>query len=112
MITAALFTAGVAYLLFPIASNGTLLMAISFLLGLGLGSAQPMVMSLLHRVSPVGRTGEAVGVRTTLINASHTTLPLLFGGLGSALGTAPAFWALALILSVGGVFAGRHRGAA
>jgi predicted MFS family arabinose efflux permease len=111
-ITAALSITAFVYYLFPLFTAVPVLLALAFLLGLGLGSAQPMVMSLLHRVSPVGRTGEAVGVRTTLINASHTTLPLLFGGLGSALGTAPAFWALALILSAGGVFAGRHRGAA
>jgi predicted MFS family arabinose efflux permease len=111
-ITAALSITAFVYYLFPLFTAVPVLLGLAFLLGLGLGSAQPMVMSLLHRVSPVGRTGEAVGVRTTLINASHTTLPLLFGGLGSALGTAPAFWALAVILSAGGVFAGRHRGVA
>src|SRR5207244_7456157 len=30
-------------------------------LGLALGSAQPMVMSLLHSIAPAGRMGEAAG---------------------------------------------------
>ena len=42
-----------------------LLMALSFLLGLGLGCAQPIIMSLLYEASPPGRQGEAVGLRTS-----------------------------------------------
>ena len=104
-LTCALGITAFVYYLFPLFTAVPLLLALAFLLGLGLGSAQPMVMSLLHRTSPPGRTGEAVGVRTTLMNASHTALPLLFGGLGAALGMVPAFWALAVILSAGGWFA-------
>ena len=37
-------------------------MALSFVLGLGLGSAQPIIMSLLYEASPPGRQGEAVGI--------------------------------------------------
>lgn len=106
-LTCALAITAFVYYLFPLFTAVPVLLALAFLLGLGLGSAQPMVMSLLHRVSPPGRTGEAVGVRTTLMNASHTALPLLFGGLGAAVGMVPAFWALALILSAGGAFARR-----
>lgn len=109
-LTGALSITAFVYYLFPLFTAVPVLLGLAFLLGLGLGSAQPMVMSLLHRVAPAGRTGEAVGVRTTLMNASHTALPLLFGGLGSALGMVPAFWALAVILSAGGVFAGRRHG--
>ncbi|MBC7434434.1 MAG: MFS transporter [Bdellovibrionales bacterium] len=98
------------YYLFPLFTAVPMLVALAFLLGLGLGSAQPMVMSLIHLAAPAGRTGEAVGVRTTVMNVSQTALPLLFGGLGSALGMMPAFWAVALALTVGGVFAARRKG--
>ena len=38
------------------------------------------------------------------------TDPLLFGGVGTALGMGPAFWAMALVLGGAGVFARRrHR---
>ena len=60
-----------------------LLAAIAFLLGLGLGSTQPSIMSLLYAKAPPGRAGEAVGVRSVVLNASHTVLPLAFGGVAS-----------------------------
>ena len=47
-------------------------------------------------------------MRSTLINASQTVLPLLFGALGAVTGTVPVFWALAILLGVGGVFASRQ----
>jgi predicted MFS family arabinose efflux permease len=100
------------YLLFPLFTDLTVLLAFAFVLGLGLGSAQPMVMSLIHRVAPAGRTGEAVGVRTSLLNTSQVFLPLLFGGLSTAAGMVPAFWIVAAILSAGGVYAGKRKGLA
>jgi predicted MFS family arabinose efflux permease len=98
------------YYLFPLFTAVPVLVSLAFLLGLGLGCAQPMVMSLIHIVAPPGRTGEAVGVRTTVMNVSQTALPLVFGGLGSALGMMPAFWAVALALTAGGVYASRRKG--
>ena len=97
-------------MLFPLTSRVPLLLALAFILGLGLGSAQPMVMSLIHLAAPAGRAGEAVGVRTTVMNASHTFLPLMFGALGSAVGMVPVFWTLAIFMSAGGIFAARRRG--
>ena len=107
-LTTALLVTAFVYFLFPLFSAVPVLLALAFLLGLGLGSTQPMVMSLIHKVAPAGRTGEAIGVRATLMNASQTGLPLLFGGLGAAAGMVSAFWVLALILSAGGVFSARH----
>ncbi len=109
MLTAALvITAGV-YSLFPLFTALPLLLALAFVLGLGLGSAQPMVLSLLHLTAPPGRVGEAIGVRTTFLNSSQVFMPLLFGTLGTAMGMVPAFWTLAVILGVGGVYSGRVR---
>jgi MFS family permease len=109
VLTAALGITAGTYFLFPLFENVYLLIALSFILGIGLGSAQPMVMSLLHNTAPPGRIGEAVGVRTTVMNTSHTLLPLLFGALGS-LGMTPVFWAMALLLAGGSWFAARKRG--
>ena len=77
------------------------LMLLAFALGIGLGIAQPMVMALLHDAVPEGRTGEAVGVRTTVITTGQTVMPLLFGALGSAVGVKAVFWAVALALVLG-----------
>jgi MFS family permease len=107
-LTGALVITASVYFLFPLFSNVSALMGLAFVLGLGLGSSQPMVMTLLHATSPEGRAGEAVGVRTTVMNASSTVMPLLIGTLGVAIGVVPAFWLVASTLSAAGVFAGRH----
>ena len=109
LLTVSLGTAAAAFFLFPMLERAALLMAIAFLLGLGLGMSQPMVMSLLHNTAPEGRVGEAIGVRMSLVNMSQTVMPLLFGALGTALGMAPVFWATALLLSTGSFYA-RRRG--
>jgi predicted MFS family arabinose efflux permease len=93
--------AGSCYVLFPFVANVSLLMALSFVLGLGLGCAQPIIMSLLYESSPPGRQGEAVGVRTTMLNASQTFIPLASGAVSAAAGMSPAFWLLALSLLSG-----------
>lgn len=92
VIVAAMGISGAAYALFPLATGMPMLMALSFLLGIGLGCAQPMIMALLYAASPPGRQGEVVGVRTLMLNASHTFLPLGFGALGTVLGVGPIFW--------------------
>jgi predicted acyltransferase len=104
-----LTTAAAAFFLFPLLERASFLMAVAFLLGLGLGMSQPMVMSLLHNTAPAGRVGEAIGVRMSLVNMSQIAMPLLFGALGTALGMVPVFWATALLLSLGGLYARRRR---
>jgi len=109
-VTAALSITAGTYSLFPFFTSVPLLMSLSFVLGIGLGCSQPMVMALLYNTSPPGRQGEAVGVRTTVMNASHTVLPLAFGALGAALGMGPVFWSMAALLGAGAYFVNRRRG--
>lgn len=106
-LTISLGVTAAVYLLFPLTTAVPLLLALAFVNGLSLGSTQPMVMSLVHQVAPPGRSGEALGVRATIMNASQVFLPILFGGLGSAAGMGPAFWTLAAILSGGTAYARR-----
>ena len=96
---------------FDPAEKGTLALwtTLSFVLGIGLGCSQPMIMSLLYSTAPPGRQGEAVGLRTTVLNASHTALPLVFGALGSVLGMGPVYWCMAGLLGTGGYFINRRR---
>jgi MFS family permease len=108
VIFTALAIAGSCYVLFPFVTSAPLLMALSFALGLGLGCAQPIIMSLLYEASPPGRQGEAVGVRTTMLNASHTAIPLASGAVSAAVGMSPAFWLLALCLLSGAWFVRRR----
>jgi predicted MFS family arabinose efflux permease len=105
IIFAAMAISGTCYLLFPFAQSVPPLLVLSFVLGLGLGSAQPVVMSLLYAASPPGRQGEAVGLRTSLLNGSHTLIPLASGAASTAVGMAPVFWLLAAFLLGGAWFA-------
>jgi predicted MFS family arabinose efflux permease len=109
VLTYTLFTATIAFALFPFFSSLAPLMAAAFLLGLGLGAAQPNVMSLLHSRSPEGRVGEALGLRTTIMNSSHVVLPVVFGAFGSVLGAGAMFWAMAALVGTGGGAAVRWR---
>jgi predicted MFS family arabinose efflux permease len=105
VIFAALVISGTCYLAFPLATSVPPLLLLAFVLGLGLGSAQPVIMSLLYTASPPGRQGEAVGLRTSLLNGSHTMIPLASGAASSAIGMTPVFWVLAAALLVGAWFA-------
>ncbi len=109
MLAVALLTAAVSYCALPFTQSVGVMMALMFLLGLGLGAPQPMILSLLHESAPVGRAGEALGLRTTMINTSQTVMPLIFGAVGAALGIAPLFWAMATALLAGSIFANRLR---
>jgi MFS family permease len=109
VLTYTLFNTTLAFFLFPFFSSLAPLMTVAFLLGLGLGAAQPNVMSLLHSRSPEGRVGEALGLRTTIMNSSHVVLPLVFGAFGSVLGAAAMFWMMATLACAGGSAAVRWR---
>ena len=111
VISAALLISASVYCLFPLFVRVPLLVALSCALGIGLGCSQPMVMTLLYNTSPAGRQGEALGVRTTIMNASHAVLPLGFGALGAAVGMFPVFWAMAALLGAGAYFVNRRRAA-
>ncbi len=105
IIFSALAISGTCYLAFPLAQSVPPLLLLSFVLGLGLGSAQPVIMSLLYAASPPGRQGEAVGLRTSLLNGSHTMIPLASGAASSAFGMAPVFCIIAAFLLGGAWFA-------
>lgn len=75
----------------------------SALLGLALGSVQPMVLSMLHQVTPAGRHGEALGLRMVATNAATIVMPVGFGALAAAtLPAAPLWLMAALVLAAHG----------
>lgn len=106
--TAALVIACGVYALYPLFGAVDVLMTLAFVLGIGLGMSQPIVMSLLFSAAPPGRAGEAVGLRTTALNFVQTAIPLAFGALGTALGVTPIFWAMAVVLALGAGFTRRR----
>lgn len=109
LITTTMVIACTAYALMPMMETVPLLAATAFLLGLGLGATQPSIMTLLYARAPAGRAAEAIGIRSVVLNASHTALPLLFGAVGAALGMTPVFLAMSGALAAGGLFTNRLR---
>ena len=102
VLTASLFIAGVVYMLVPLVDKAALLAVIAFLLGIGLGCAQPLTIILTYNHAPPGRSGEALGLRLTVNKLTQIVVPLAFGAMGSAFGLIPVFWANGAFLLTGG----------
>jgi len=108
VMTGSLLIAGATFPLFPFVEQVAFLLALSFLFGLGLGVGQPLSLIMTYNRAPAGRTGEALGLRFTLVNLTHMVVPLAFGTLGSALGLVTVFLGNAALM-LGGSYA-HHRG--
>lgn len=93
---------GLATLGFGLVATFPLLVTFALLLGLGHGLSAPMINTLLYEAAPPDRIAEAVGLRMTASNAIQTTLPLVAGAIGAAVGIAPVFWGTAMVLLGGG----------
>jgi len=89
------------YACYPMFTTLESLIALSFLLGLGLGVSQPMTLSILARSAPASRLGEATGLRLTLVFGTQTLLPSTFGALGGLFGVGVLFWGMAGLLGAG-----------
>jgi MFS family permease len=109
LLVISLLLSGLSFVGLAFAANVGVMMVLMFTLGLGLGAPQPMMLTLLHESAPPGRAGEALGLRTTLINGSQTIMPLVFGAAGAVLGMVPVFWVMGAALLGGGLFADRVR---
>ncbi|HEV7802273.1 MAG TPA: MFS transporter, partial [Burkholderiales bacterium] len=98
----AIFTAAFAFMLIPFFVNPFALAGTAFVLGLGVGCAQPMTMSLLYALAPANRLAEAFGLHKTVRNATHLVVPLVFGSVGAAFGFATVFFSNSALLATGG----------
>ncbi len=94
VIAGAMLATAVLFAFYPFAQAAWAMAALSVLLGFALGSVQPMIMSMLHQMTPSHRHGEALGLRAMAINGSSVAMPLLFGTAGAAVGVAYVFWAV------------------
>lgn len=98
MFASMLIAAG-AFAVFPLLRNVYPLMLAAFVIGVGSGVAQPVLMAVSYEKSPAGRTGEVTGLRLTANNVARVAIPLLSGAIGAAVGAAPVFWMNALNLA-------------
>jgi MFS family permease len=109
VLTASLFIAAATYALFPLLTGVPMLIGVAFLLGLGLGSAQPLTIMLTYHHAPAGRSGEALGMRLTVNKITQIAIPVVFGGIGAAFGLAPVFFGNAAFLLASGVMSVKNR---
>ena len=100
ILASTLVTASV-FMVYPLLESPWLMGLCSVVLGFSLGSVQPMVMSLLHQITPSHRHGEALGLRLMTINASSVAMPMLFGSLGALIGIGGVFWVVGATVLAG-----------
>lgn len=103
----AMIGTGIVFALYPLAPNPWLMATCAALLGVTLGSVQPMVMAMLHHLTPDHRHGEALALRSMVMNGSSTVMPLLFGATGALVGASLLFWVVGGAVGAGSWLARR-----
>jgi len=101
LIVAAMVATALIYAVYPFMHVAVTMGICSVLLGFALGMVQPMVMSMLHQITPEHRHGEAVGMRLMMINASSVMMPMLMGAAGALIGVSAVFWTVAATVGAG-----------
>jgi len=101
VMTWSMYAAAATFVLFPFFQNAWILTAVSFLLGIGLGSGQPLANVLAYNRAPPGRIGEVIGMRLTVNKLAEVACPLVFGAVGAAFGVTLVFAANAVLLAAG-----------
>ncbi len=95
---AALTLASVVLLAYPWLTGVAGMMLGSALLGVALGSVQPMVLSMLHQAAPPDRRGQALALRMLFTNVATIAMPAGFGLLAVVATTAAPMWLMAALL--------------
>ena len=98
VVLGAMVCASALFMAYPFMPGAWSMGACSVMLGIVLGSVQPMVMSMIHQITPAERHGEALGLRLMAINGSSVLMPILFGSLGTVVGVSALFWAVGVIV--------------
>lgn len=107
VLVGAMLCTGAVFSVYPLVHTAWLMCGCAVLLGLALGSVQPMIMTTLHQITPHERHGEAIALRSMTISFSSALMPLAFGLAGSALGAASLFWVMGAAVALGSVQARR-----
>ncbi len=103
MLAYSFYLAAAGFMLIPFFSTVAPLVAVSFLIGIGAGSGQPITMMMVVARSAKGRSGEMLGLQLTANGIARTGGPALLGVAGSLAGLAPVFVISAVLMALGGV---------
>ena len=109
VVTSAMLVTAVLFGIYPAMHSPWAMGTCSVLLGLALGTVQPMIMSTLHQITPHEQHGQALGLRLMSINFSSVVMPMLFGTAGLVVGVSVVFWTVGVAVGLGAHAAWRLR---
>lgn len=101
VVASAMISTAVLFALYPWMQSPWGMGLCSILLGLALGSVQPMIMSTLHQITPHALHGQAIALRLVTINLSSVLMPILFGTAGALIGVSAVFWTAGALVGLG-----------
>lgn len=107
VLAGAMVCTAAVFAVYPVVHPAWMMALCAAVLGMALGSVQPMIMSTLHHITPANRHGEAIALRSIAINLSSTLMPLLFGLAGAAVGAGSLFWVMGAAVGAGSLRARR-----
>ena len=115
LITGSMLVNCALFVLYPMLPSALAMGLCSFLMGVALGVVQPMVMSMLHQITPHALHGQAIALRLMTINLSSVLMPVLFGTAGVVVGVSVVFWTVGALVGLGshaawGLRVGPHTG--
>lgn len=109
VVTSAMLVTAMLFAVYPAMQSPWAMGACSVMLGLALGTVQPMIMSTLHQITPHAQHGQALGLRLMSINFSSVVMPMLFGTAGLVVGVSVVFWTVGIAVGLGARAAWRLR---
>lgn len=101
VVSGAMLATALLFVVYPFMVSPWTMGLCSVLLGLVLGSVQPMIMSTLHQITPHHLHGQALGLRLAAINLSSVLMPMLFGTAGVVVGVPVVFWTVGAAVGMG-----------
>lgn len=101
IITASTLSTGMLLVVYPLMPSALLMGVCSLILGFSMGAVQPMVMALIHGITPPSRQGEALGIRLMFVMASSVAVPIVFGATSVVVGLTGIFWIIGGVVACG-----------
>lgn len=98
VIQGAALLAGIGFATYQWLPTTPTLMIGSALIGLALGSVQPMLLSAIHQVTPPQLRGQALGLRMFMMHIGTVGMPLLFALMTQSLGPTAPLSVMAFVL--------------
>lgn len=101
VVTGAMVVTALLFGAYPFMPTAWAMGLCSVLLGLALGTVQPMIMSTLHQITPHALHGQAIALRLMSLNLSSVLMPMLFGTAGVVVGVSVVFWTVGTLVGLG-----------